>query len=119
MKSRIKVDNIFEADDSRKVLISVKKMRDGFEKEFNLRADALFETVKRDVVAQLMATCLVELSNEFGFGKDRLNRFKSGVEALFIAMQEGGIFGQDFNTQNCIDLMRDKYGIDVECKNQR
>lgn len=116
MKSRVKVDDIFAADDNRQVVITVGEMKRNFEKELNARADELFEIMKRDIIAQLMSTCMTALNKDFGFGKKRLQRFKNSTEALFVAMAAGGIFGKEFTTQSCIDLMRERYGIDVEAK---
>lgn len=116
MKSKIKVDNVFNVPDNRRVVITAGEMKKNFEREYNARAQEMFEQIKRDVVAQLMATAMAELNKEFGFGKKRLRRFKAGVEGLFIAMARDGIMGREFTTQNCIDLMRDKYGIDLDAK---
>lgn len=115
MRAKIKAPgDLFKADDRRQVVITVGEMKAAFEKEYNARQADVFEACKRDITAQLMATCLVALNKEFGFGKKRLNQFKVSVEALFVAMVGGGIMGQEFSTQNCIDLMRDRYGIDVD-----
>lgn len=116
MKSRTTVDDLFKAPDDRKIVISVGELKRNFEREYNARTDEIFDDIKRDVVAQLMAVVLTALHNELGFGKKRLRRFKLAVEALFIAMKRGGIMGRQFNTQACIDLMREKYDIDVEAK---
>lgn len=116
MKSKVKIEDIFAADDSRQVIMTVGEMKKHFEREYNRRAQEMFEQIKKDVVAQIMATCLVALQKFFGFGKKRLQRFKSCTEALFVAMAAGGIFGKEFTTQNCIDVMRERYGIDVEAK---
>lgn len=116
MKSKVKVEDIFKAPDDRQVIITAGEMKRNFEREYNARAEEMFEQIKRDVVAQLMATCLTALKIHFGFGKKRLQKFKSDVESLFVAMSRGGIMGKEFSTQSCIDLMRDEYGIDVEAK---
>lgn len=116
MKSKIKVENIFTAPDDRQVIITVGEMKRSFEKEFNARAEEMFEIMKRDIIAQLMSTCMTALNKDFGFGKKRLQRFKNSTEALFVAMAAGEIFGKEFTTQNCINLMRERYGIDVEAK---
>lgn len=116
MKSKIKVENIFSVPDDRQVIITAGEMKRNFEREYNARAEEMFEQIKRDVVAQLMATCLTALKINFGFGKKRLQKFKSDVESLFIAMSRGGIMGKEFSTQSCIDLMRDEYGIDVDAR---
>lgn len=120
MRAKVKAPgDLFKLDDRRQVVITVGELRAAFEKEYNARAAAVFEECKRDIVAQLMATCMTELNKDFGFGKKRLQRFKRGTEALFIAMARDGILGRKFTTQNCIDVMRERYGIDVEHREVR
>lgn len=75
-----------------------------------------FEANLRDISAQLMAVCCMELNQEFHFGKDRLQRFKCGVEGLFKLMNDNGLMGKPFDTQSCIDYMRNKFGIDFDEK---
>lgn len=116
MKSRVTPKNIFTVEDSRPVLITAGEMKRQFQAEFDARSGEIFDVAKKDVTAQLMAACLVELQKEFGFGKDRLQRFKRGVEGLFTAMAHDGVLGKEFSTQNCIDFIREKYGIDVEVR---
>lgn len=105
--------DIFNVDDNRQIIITAGELKKAFDREYEKRFNEIFESAKADIVAQLMATCLTELNLEFGFGKVRLNRFKNGVEGLFITMMNGGIMGQEFTTQNCIELMHDKYDIDL------
>jgi len=84
------------------------------EKEYEKKVDLVYKQVGRDVVAQIMATCCTVLNKDYHFGKDRLMRFKQGVEGLFKIMLSGGIAGQPFTTENCINYMRDTYGIDFD-----
>lgn len=116
MKCRTTVDDLFKAPDDRKIVITVGELKRNFEREYNARTDKIFEEIKRDIVAQLMATSMVELNKEFGFGTGRLRRFKNGTEGLFISMAKDGIMGRKFDTQTCIDLMREKYDIDLDAK---
>lgn len=116
MNCKLKHNDIFTLPDDRKVLITVGEMKQNFEIEYNRRAGELFRKIQNDIVAQLMATVLLVLNQDYGFGKKRLQAFKRAVEARFIAMTNGGIMGKKFDTQTCIDLMREKYGIDVEAK---
>lgn len=108
--------DFFSANDNRRVVTTVGEIKKAYRKEYEAQAAELFEETKKDIIAQLMATCMVELNKEFGFGKKRLNRFKRGTEWLFVQMMNDGLMGMPFTTQNCIDFMRDKYGIDVEAK---
>ena len=58
----------------------------------------------------------MELNKEFGFGKDRLNKFYRGVNDLFKLMTTDGILGKEFTPINCIEVLRGKYGIDLDEK---
>lgn len=80
--------------------------------EWDKRTEQVFESCKRDIIAQLMSACCIALANDFGFGKNRLNRFKHSVENAL----QFEAFGKKSSTQDCIDLMRNKYGIDFDGK---
>lgn len=114
MKCRTGCANVFGVPDDRRIVITAGEIKRQFNAEYKAREAELFEQLAHDITAQLMATALTELNLEFGFGRDRLTRFKTGVEGLFTSMAHDGIFGKKFTAQNCIDLMRDKYGIDLD-----
>ena len=82
--------------------------------EFDAKIDDVYLHVKHDVAAQIMAVCLVELQTEFGYGTKRLQRFYNGVKGLFRVMDNDGIFGREFTPLHCIEIMREKYAIDVD-----
>lgn len=114
MKCRTGCDNVFSVPDDRRIVITAGEIKRQFNEEYKAREAELFAQLSHDITAQLMATVLTELNLEFGFGRDRLTRFKTGVEGLFTSMAHDGILGKQFTAQNCIDLMRDKYGIDLD-----
>jgi len=116
VKSRTKCTDLFGQDDKRRVVITVGEIKAAFNTEFGRRYNELFETAKRDVTAQLLAAFLTELNKEFGFGRKRLGRVKRGTESLFLLMASGGFMGKKFDTQTCIDYLRDNYGIDLDGK---
>lgn len=104
MKAHYKQKMFTTRDDIKKEVI----------RECDAKIDAVYDAVKQDVAAQIMAVCCVELNKEFGFGKDRLNKFFQGVNDLLKLMSTDGIFGKPFTPVNCIELLRDKYGIDLD-----
>lgn len=118
MKARSKNVDIFNCDPNRTVIMSAGQLKKAFDDEFDKRSDEIFEECKKDIVPQLMAVCMVELDTEFGFKKKRLQRFKNGVEAYFLTMLSGGFCGKEFSTIDCINMMKDRYGIDVEVKDE-
>ena len=46
--------------------------------------DRVYENVKQDVAAQIMAVCLTELQKEFGFGENNFIRASTGCFALWL-----------------------------------
>ncbi len=104
MKSRYKPKMFYTPQDIDKYI----------REEWESQVDKVYADAKRDVAAQLMAVCLTELNKEFGFGKDRLNKFYSGVNDYFRLMSTGGVMGKEFSTLNCINYMIEQYGIDVD-----
>lgn len=89
-------------------------IKEKVKEEFDRITDKVYDDVKKDVAAQLMAVCCCALHAHFGFGKQRLNKFKAEVEDYFSLMLEKGIFGKTFTPINCIDYMRDEFGIDFD-----
>ena len=97
-----------------KCFCTVDDVERAVKQEVDAKIDAVYEQVKQDVAAQIMAVCLTELHTEFGFGTKRLQQFYNGVKGLFRVMDNDGIFGREFTPLHCIEIMRDKYGIDVD-----
>lgn len=83
------------------------------EKAYNSRIDAVYEDVRKDVAVQIMAVCGCELHTEFGFGKRRLKRFYRGINAL-LRMMQGGAMDKEFTPVDCIKMLKDRYGIDLD-----
>ena len=99
-----------------KYFTTVQDIKKAVKAECDAKIDAVYEEVKKDVASQIMAVCCMELNKEFGFGKVRLNRFYEGVNDLLKLMATDGILGKEFTPINCIEVLRDKYGIDLDEK---
>ena len=93
-----------------KYFVTVEDIEREVKRECDAKIDAVYEEVKKDVVSQIMAVCCMELNKEFGFGEKRLNRFYDGVNNLFKRM----IMDEEFTPINCINLLREKYGINLD-----
>lgn len=104
MKSRVRNPNIFKSDDNREIIITVGELKRQFKEEYDRLTDEIFDSMKDDIAAQMMAVCMAELEKEFGFGKKRLGQFQRGVMSLF----------EITDTIDCIEHIRKKYGIDVD-----
>ena len=96
-----------------KIFTTKAEVEKACQKEIESRIEKLYEEVKRDVARQVMATCLYELNKEFGFGKDRLNKFYDGVSAMFMLM-ESGVMGGKFSTEDCINHCKEKFKINLD-----
>ena len=94
-----------------KVCVTEQQISKELTRQFDEKSGELYDAVKDDIVAQLMATVLTCLHNDFGFDKDQLQKVKDGTEDLFVMMQNGGICGQEFNGLHCIKYMTDNFGI--------
>lgn len=102
MKSNFKKRAVFSKDE----------MQEYIDKEWEQRTEQMFESCKRDIIAQLMSACCMALHNSFGFGKKRLNRFKTATEETL----KFEAFGEKSTTEDCINTMKEKFGIDFDKK---
>lgn len=76
-----------------------------FDRQWAEKETEVFESCKRDIITQILATLLCYLHTRYGWKAKVLNSIKDGIQDLFVAMQTNGIMGQEFNTQHCIDYM--------------
>lgn len=76
-----------------------------FDRQWMEKENEVFESCKRDITTQILATLLCYLNKRYGWKAKVLNSIKDGIQDLFIAMQTNGIMGKEFNTQHCIDYM--------------
>lgn len=90
-----------------------KETEKQFYKMYDDKSSELYKAVSNDATAQVLAVMFTVLNKEFGFGKDRLLRVKDGTESMFKIMLSEGICGQDFNTQNCLDYIKDNFDIEL------
>lgn len=97
-------------------LVPLSDIENKVREEFDKKTEQVYETVKQDIAAQLMATCCCVLHSSFGFGEIRLKRFKKELESYFGLMLENGICGKEFTPINCIEYMRKTFNIDFDEK---
>lgn len=87
-------------------------------RQFNEHKGEFYDIVERDVVSQVMATFFVVLNKEFGFGQKRLMKLKTSTETLFKIMRTSGFAGKNINTDDCIDYLESKLGIDFRIRKE-
>lgn len=95
-------------------LVPLTEIENQVRKEFEKRTEQVYETVKQDIAAQLMAVCCCVLHSSFGFGEKRLKKFKKDMEDYFSLMLRDGICGKEFTPINCIEYMRKTFNIDFD-----
>lgn len=105
-----------KANYKQKCFYTAQDIDRAIKKELDATLDKVYQDVKQDVAAQIISICLTELNKEFGFGKNRLQQFYKGVNGLLRIMSTDGIFGKEFTPVNCIEYMREQFGIDVDKK---
>ena len=72
----------------------------------------IYDDVELDVASQLIAVVLVTLEINYGWKKDRLNKFISALNATAELACKTNIFGNEVDTDDLIQHLVDKYGID-------
>lgn len=89
----------------------MKVRKDAINLKKQMEINLMYDYIQKDLVAQLMATTLMCLHKDFGFGAEELKRVKDNTEALFMLMRGDGICGQKITTDDCIKYMTDNFGI--------
>ena len=103
---------------TKKVLVVKKEdvsklIKDEWNEKWEEQRDKVYEVAKRDVSAQVLAVFFTVMNKEHGWGKKRLEKLKSDVEAYFKLMQTG-IFNKSFSLLDCIEYIKNEYGIDLD-----
>lgn len=93
-------------------LIQEKDVIKAVDAEWNAKVDKVYETVKQDVAAQIMAGVLMYLNKRYGWKGQVLNNVKTGTEEMFKLM-ESGVLGKKFTTVDCIEYLQ-KLGVDIK-----
>lgn len=109
MKSNIKVTNGMIS----KKTVAIDKVDKILQEEWDRRVDEVYKSAVQDAGNQILAVLFTALHKDFGFGKDRLLRVKKSMESYFALMNEG-VFHEEFTPQDCIDYIRDNFGIDID-----
>ena len=100
-----------------RIVVSEDDIENILDAEWQKRVDKVYETALRDVSAQVLAVFYTCLSKRYGFGKKRMLSLKRDVESTFTLMNTDNILGKDFTTQDCLDYMKEKFGIDLDKEN--
>lgn len=86
------------------------------EAEWVKKESAVYKAATKDVSAQILAVMFATLYKPpYNFRKQRLLQFKHNVEATFQTMSTG-IMGKSFGTVDCIEFMKNEFGIDFDAE---
>ena len=72
----------------------------------------IYDDVELDVASQTIAVVLVTLEINYGWKGERLNKFISNLNATAELACKTNIFGNEVDTDDLIQHLIDKYGID-------
>lgn len=96
-----------------RVYTTKSQIRKVVQKEAERKTTEIYEKAMKDAVYQNMAVVFCVLYREYGFGGKRLRKLKNSVEAEYMAMKLG-VLGKKYDTDDCRDFLKEKYGIDFE-----
>lgn len=96
-----------------RIITSQSEVKRFAEEEYLRLRDTVYENVIKDVLPQFISVCMIILNRENGFGKKRLTKLLDSVKAEFKIMN-CGIFGKNYDPLDCLEFLKNKYGIDVD-----
>lgn len=76
----------------------------------------IYDDVELDVASQMIAVVLVTLEINYGWKGERLNKFISNLNATAELACKTNIFGNEVDTDDLIQHLIDKYGIDCRAQ---
>lgn len=111
MKANYRVDR--DGIGKNKMVLSKEDIGEYLNEEWEEKKDQVYTEVKRDVSAQILSVFFTVMCKEHGWKKKRLLKLKSDVEAYFALMQTG-VFNKTFTPVDCIEYIKDEFGIDLD-----
>lgn len=94
-------------------MIEARKVESVVDEMVKEKMDDIFKDACKQMLPQYMAICLLELKTEFGFGKERLNKFKRGVDEYMEISRNDGFCGKEFDGLKVMEMLKNDYGIDL------
>lgn len=103
-----------KANFKKKVPITMTK--EDIEKIVKAEKEKLYDDVENLVASQLIAVILCTLEINYGWKKKRLDKFISALNATAELACKTNIFGNEVDTDDLIQHLIDKYGIDCRAQ---
>lgn len=85
--------------------------------EIEKERDHAYRLCQDDILRQVFSVCCVVLHRDFGFGKQRLERFKDCFEAEGDLMKHG-VLGRPYTTRDAEKWLSEKMGIYLEIEQE-
>ena len=96
-----------------RILTSESQIKQVVDEEVRKRLADYFTEVTRNTTYRTIAVVLRILERDYGFRKKRLHDVKNRIESEFCLM-ETGIFGQNYDQDDIVKYLKEKYDIDFE-----
>lgn len=91
-----------------------KSINKAMEDEWKSKQDEYYEKCKKDIIPQVVATCMYCLKIRYGFGKKRMHDFLDEIRATNELLESDLIFGKGFTTVDLIQMIKEQYNIDLD-----
>ena len=96
--------------------VPITMTKEDFENIVKAEKAKTYDAAENLVASQLIAVVLVTLEINYGWKKDRLNKFISALNATAELACKTNIFGNEVDTDDLIQHLIDKYGIDCRAQ---
>lgn len=92
--------------------VPVTTTAEAIEKAMSNEINKLYDKIGYDISAQMLAVILTNLEINYGWRRDRLRAFMNNLHSAAELACGTDIFGKQVDTENLIDHIKNKYGID-------
>lgn len=87
--------------------------REDYENAVKDEVRRLYDQISCDIAAQLFSVVLFSLETNYGWKRDRLKAFVNNLHSTAELASGTDIFGKSISTEQLIEHIRDRYGIDL------
>lgn len=84
-----------------------------YEEAVKAEVRRLYDQIGFDIAAQMFSVVLFSLETNYGWKRDRLKAFVDNLHSTAELASGTDIFGKSISTDQLIEHIRDRYGIDL------
>lgn len=96
-----------------KITFTEEELEKYFLNQLEKYRSELYDEVKQDVAAQVLATIFFTMEKNYGWKRKRLLKLKEEIESSFKLMKHG-VMGKPFTPVDCIYYLKSHFGIDLD-----